>query len=127
MLIGGTRSTSHGIGLRVHADSTVVDVQQCLEAWAFSDEFCGLLDPPSVLSLYLLPARQPDTDRDPSQRSDDVVLSPDMPNSACCLYASSPRITWDWDTILVPTFANMSSLDITYTAYSTVFRQWACT
>ena len=81
-MICGTRSTSHGIGLRVPADSMTVDVQQCLEAWAFSDEFCGLLDPPSVISLYLLPARKPDTDRDPSQRSDAVALSPDMPSSA---------------------------------------------
>ena len=114
MLISGTRSTSHGIGLRVPADSTVVDVQQCLEAWAFSDEFCGLMDPPSVLSLYLLTARRPDTDRALSQRSDAVALSPDAPTSACCLHASYPRVTWDWDTVLVPTFADPTSLDIRY-------------
>ena len=118
VMICGTRSTSHGLGLHVPAASMAVAVQQCLEAWAFSDEFCGLLDPPSVLSIYLLPALQPDTARDPLQRRDAVALSPDMPSSACSLYASFPRITWDWDTILVPTFADKSSLDIQYTAYS---------
>ena len=52
--VQGTRPTSHGIGIIVVPNCSVVTIQQCVEAWTFSDELRALRDAPAVLANYLL-------------------------------------------------------------------------
>ena len=100
---------------------SVVTIQQCVEAWTFSDELRALRDAPAILAIYLLsdqkavaPASGPNLSAQSQKGSSSAQDS--TPHPRC---SSFPQVDWSWHTpLLVPTFADMHSLDVHYTAYS---------